>query len=257
MAEERMSIERKARGMSFSLAVNLKNEYFPRYSIYGPSRLGCLAIRENPRGEIMAKMQKEETEVKVTDGQADGAAPAPAPEIAAAKEPEMTRGEKADAIVRTYMLWSMAGGVAPAIVDTIIVSGVQIRMIHSLAKLYAVPFTQNMGKSVLASLAGGVGAGSVSRGGLGTALKLIPIVGPFVGCVAMPVLAGASSFAIGKLFIQHFESGGTFLDFDPSKVKDHFEKLYQQGKEMASNIHKASKPEEKKEEKKPEEKKAV
>lgn len=183
----------------------------------------------------MVKAEKADTEASEE--------PVATQKTGTAEKHEMTRGEKADAIVRTYMLWSMAGGIAPAVVDTIVVSGVQIKMLHSLAKLYDVPFTQNMGKSVIASLAGGVGSGSVSRGGLGTALKLIPLVGPIVGCVAMPVLAGASSFAIGKLFIQHFESGGTFLDFDPGKVRDHFAKLYAKGREVASNINKASKPE--------------
>lgn len=189
----------------------------------------------------MQKAQKEETEVKEEEA-------TKTPDKAAGKEPKMSRVEKAEEIVRTYMLWSMAGGIAPVIVDTIVVAGVQIKMLHSLAKLYNIPFTQNIGKSVVASMAGGVSSGAVSRGGLGTALKMIPIVGPIMGCVAMPVLAGASSFAIGKLFIQHFESGGTFLNFDPGKVRDHFAQLYKQGKEMASKIHKVSKPEDKKSE---------
>ena len=29
---------------------------------------------------------------------------------------------------------------------------------------------------------------------------------------------------MGKVFIQHFESGGTFLDFDPDKVRSYFSK---------------------------------
>jgi hypothetical protein len=35
--------------------------------------------------------------------------------------------------------------------------------------------------------------------------------------------ASASTYAVGRVFIQHFESGGTFLDFDPDKVRAHFE----------------------------------
>ncbi len=190
----------------------------------------------------MTKSQKENGVGQTEDTILAVQEPVIGQEPVVALAPEMTRDEKADAIVRSYMLWSMAGGVAPFLLDTIIVSGVQVKMLHTLAKLYDVPFTQNMGKSVIASLAGGVSAGSVSRGGLGSALKMIPVIGPLVGCVAMPVLAGASAYAIGKLFIQHFESGGTFLNFDPSKMRGHFEQLYKQGKEVATNITKATKP---------------
>ena len=28
--------------------------------------------------------------------------------------------------------------------------------------------------------------------------------------------------SVGRVFIQHFASGGTFLDFDPESVRKHF-----------------------------------
>jgi hypothetical protein len=40
--------------------------------------------------------------------------------------------------------------------------------------------------------------------------------------VSSPAFASASTYAVGKVFIQHFATGGTFLDFDPDKVKAHF-----------------------------------
>ena len=52
----------------------------------------------------------------------------------------------------------------------------------------------------------------------------------------MPVFSGAATWAIGKVFIQHFASGGTFLDFDPKKVKDYFMDLFKQGQEIAHNL---------------------
>jgi hypothetical protein len=36
----------------------------------------------------------------------------------------------------------------------------------------------------------------------------------------MPVLSAGATFAIGKAFIQHFESGGTLLDFNPPDYRD-------------------------------------
>jgi hypothetical protein len=50
----------------------------------------------------------------------------------------------------------------------------------------------------------------------------------------MSIIGGASTYALGKVFIQHFESGGTFLDFDPEKVKEHFATLYKEGENIAT-----------------------
>lgn len=144
-----------------------------------------------------------------------------------------------DAIVKKYMLWSMAAGMAPAFVDSVAVSAIQLKLLHALANRYGVKFSQNSGKSVIASLVGGLGSGAVSRSSAGSMLKLIPIIGPIVGSVAMPVISGASTYAIGKVFVRHFDSGGTFLDFDPAKAKKPFEKLFQEGKSVASKVDKA------------------
>jgi uncharacterized protein (DUF697 family) len=40
--------------------------------------------------------------------------------------------------------------------DLLALSGVQLKMLHSLTKLYEVPFSKNLGKSSIASLLGGV-----------------------------------------------------------------------------------------------------
>jgi len=39
----------------------------------------------------------------------------------------------------------------------------------------------------------------------------------------MATLGGASTYAIGRVFKQHFEKGGTLEDFDPKKVADALE----------------------------------
>ena len=51
--------------------------------------------------------------------------------------------------------------------------------------------------------------------GAASALKAVPIVNLLVAGFVMPVLSAGATYAIGKAFIQHFESGGTLLDFNP------------------------------------------
>ncbi len=61
----------------------------------------------------------------------------------------------------------------------------------------------------------------------------MPGLGTFLGITAMSAFSGAITYAVGQVYIQHFESGGTFLDFDPKKVKAYFMDQFQNGKKMA------------------------
>lgn len=138
--------------------------------------------------------------------------------------------------VKKYMWWSMGAGLIPVpLLDLGAVAGVQLKMLHRLSQNYGVKFKKNIGKSIIATLTGTITADVLRRSALTSFIKSIPLVG-FIGSVSMPIYAGAITYAIGKVFIQHFESGGTFLDFDPQKVKDYFAKLYEDGKKMAADL---------------------
>jgi hypothetical protein len=52
----------------------------------------------------------------------------------------------------------------------------------------------------------------------------------------MAAFCGASAWALGKVFIRHFESGGTLLNFDPEGAKEHFKEQFEEGRKMASTM---------------------
>lgn len=54
----------------------------------------------------------------------------------------------------------------------------------------------------------------------------------------MPVFSGSATYAIYKVFVQHFESGGTFLDLDPAKVKVYFSEHFAKGKKVVEGLRK-------------------
>ena len=94
---------------------------------------------------------------------------------------EMTderRDEQASQLVDRYSLWSGAAGLIPIpIVDVAVVGGVQIQMLRKLSEIYGVPFSDNMGKSVLASLAGSLipaSTATTTAMGVGSLMKGIP-----------------------------------------------------------------------------------
>jgi uncharacterized protein (DUF697 family) len=131
-----------------------------------------------------------------------------------------TRDEIASKLVERFSLWSGVAGLLPMpVVDVFVVGGLQLQMLNRLSQIYGVPFSQNRGKALIASLAGswipatsGIGAAS--------ALKFVPILGAVVSGFVMPVLSAGATYAIGKAFIKHFESGGTLLDFDPPDYRE-------------------------------------
>lgn len=154
-------------------------------------------------------------------------------------DPDQIKLEQAGKVVKKYMYWSMGAGLIPIpILDMATVSGVQLKMLSEISKIYEVKFSENAGKTIIAALLGGITAGALTRSSLTSFVKSIPIIG-FLGSLSMPIYSGAATWAIGKVFIQHFATGGTFLNFDPQKVKDYFADLYKQGQTVAENIKSA------------------
>lgn len=146
----------------------------------------------------------------------------------------MPRGDMADKVIRNYALGSIVPSLIPVpMLDLVVVTGIQLKMLHSLAQTYDVPFKEEAGRSALAALIGGTASLGVSRL-VTSAVKAVPFVGQITGAVTMPVINGGSTYAIGKVFKQHFESGGTFLTFDAAKVRAYFEEQLKEGKAIVA-----------------------
>jgi uncharacterized protein (DUF697 family) len=92
-------------------------------------------------------------------------------------------------------------------------------MLRRLSQIYDVEFSENRGKAVIAALAGTM-IPATSGMGAASALKAVPILGSIASGFVMPVLSAGATYAIGKAFIQHFESGGTLLDFNPPDYRE-------------------------------------
>src|SRR5208282_6800361 len=88
-----------------------------------------------------------------------------------------------------------------------------------ISQIYEVPFFENRGKALIASLAGSM-IPATSGIGAASALKAVPFFGMMVAGFVMPVLSAGATYAIGKAFVQHFESGGTLLDFNPPDYRE-------------------------------------
>jgi uncharacterized protein (DUF697 family) len=142
--------------------------------------------------------------------------PAPAADNGATRE----RDEAAARLVDRFATWAGCAGFVPLpVVDVATIGILQLQMLRRLSQIYDVPFTDNRGKAMIASLAGTV-VPLTSAIGAASLLKGLPIIGTAISALAMPALAGGATYAIGRAFIQHFVSGGTLLDFNPPDYKE-------------------------------------
>lgn len=148
----------------------------------------------------------------------------------------------ANTIVKNHIIWSMGAGFIPVpFADLFAVTAIQLDMIRQLSNLYDVDFKETSGKAIITSLSGA----SVARMGA-RAIKFIPGVGSIMGGVTLAVLSGASTYALGEVFKSHFDNGGTFLDFDVSRIKRMYDEKFEKGKEVVQDIKKEQEEIEKK-----------
>jgi len=139
-----------------------------------------------------------------------------------------------ESTIKNYVMASMALGLVPVpVFDVIAIVGVQLKMIHALARQYDVPFQKNMAKSIVLALLGGVLPVAVTVGAA-SLFQVVPVIGTLAGGASVAILSGALTYAVGKVFQQHFEAGGTLINFDVQKVRDRFKFEFKRGKAVAA-----------------------
>jgi uncharacterized protein (DUF697 family) len=128
--------------------------------------------------------------------------------------------------VRRHMAWSAAGGLLPMPgLEVPAILAIQLKKLSDIAHIYEVPFTRHVVKAAVSGLLGNFFPVAAAQGS-NSAIKSIPIIGPFVALIWQPALAAAATWAVGKVFMQHFESGSRFLDFKSEAIREYFRKQY-------------------------------
>ena len=147
---------------------------------------------------------------------------------------EIDKLVEAKRIIKNRVIVSAGLGLVPVpMVDLVGLATIQLEMLARLTKLYEIPFRKNVGKSLIASLMGGVLPVSVVPGTF-SLLKAVPLIGWATGAATMSLLGGAATYAIGKVFTAHFEAGGNLLNFDPEAMREYFAQQFEEGKTVAS-----------------------
>lgn len=135
----------------------------------------------------------------------------------------------ANKIVIENIYWAAFIGLVPGpLLDYFLISAIQVKMVHELCYVYHVSFSRRKGRAMISALIGG---------GISVGLTQV-LVGLSGGAVAqkfsMALTGGATTYALGRLLIRHFEQGGTLLDLktDEQAIKDEFNGLVKEGKKI-------------------------
>ena len=133
-------------------------------------------------------------------------------------------------IVESYVPWSVAAGIMPVpLMDLAAITAVQLSMLAKIGDCYGVPFKQQAAKSATTALMAGCLQQSLALS-LFSSVKFVPVVGQLASVTILPAVTAAGTYALGRVFISHFEAGGTFINFEPSKMRKQFNSDYVKAK---------------------------
>jgi uncharacterized protein (DUF697 family) len=144
--------------------------------------------------------------------------------------PEEKRAATAKSLMRKYAALSAGLGFIPVPgFDIAAVSSAQYAMIRDIAELYGHPASKEHVRVIVSSVLGGTLPFALAAGG-GSLVKSIPFVGAIAGALLVPSLASAATIALGRVFVQHLETGGTLLDLNAEKLRAHFKSEFEAAK---------------------------
>jgi uncharacterized protein (DUF697 family) len=138
------------------------------------------------------------------------------------------RRANAGEIISSSVKWSAAAGLIPMpYLDVIGLGAVQVQMVMDITRLYEKQVQEEAIRGSIAALLGTIAPAGLSGAVAGSSVKLIPVIGTLVGGLSLSALGAASTYAVGKVFVEHFEKGGTLANFSVDSVKDEFKKAFE------------------------------
>lgn len=130
-------------------------------------------------------------------------------------------------VISSAVKWSAAAAVVPLpYVDLIALGTVQVKMVRDLAGVYGVDANTEMVQGVISALLGSLAPAAISGSLVGSSLKLIPGGGTLIGSAGLAAFGAAATYAIGKIFVAHFDKGGTVASFSAEAVEADLKKEF-------------------------------
>ena len=126
------------------------------------------------------------------------------------------RHERAMRIVRRYALMSaaVAGAIPLPGLDVTILAGIHIALIKEITEEYGEVFAEHAARNIVIALAASLVPGTIGSFASRRLLRALPLITPGLGVLAISASSAAVSYALGRVIMAHFETGGTLDSFD-------------------------------------------
>jgi uncharacterized protein (DUF697 family) len=142
-------------------------------------------------------------------------------------EQDTARLDEAAKIISSGVKWSAASAVIPVTgLDLLGIAAVQVNMVGDLSNLYGTSLQKESIRGIVSALIGTLLPSTASQAVVSSSAKWLPGYGTIVGIVSLGAFASAATYAIGKIFVKHFEGGGTLANFSAEAVKDDLRKEF-------------------------------
>lgn len=150
-----------------------------------------------------------------------------AAEVLEVKDEKTVRLEKAGELIASSARWSLAASLIPVpYLDLAAIASVQANLIVDLSALYDQKASKEAVKGVITVLLGTLVPAGATQIAAGALTKLIPGVGSVAGAVTLAAFGSAATYAVGKVFVRHFEQGGTLATFSTEAVQADLKKEF-------------------------------
>ena len=122
-------------------------------------------------------------------------------------------------IVDRHAAYSAVGGIIPVPIANVAgVTAVIVRMVKVLSDLYGVPFERDRARAIVIGLMGGAMPTGLAAVTASTLVYIVP-GSNLIGLAVSSATAIACTRGIGRIFIEHFESGATLSDISAAESR--------------------------------------
>ena len=147
------------------------------------------------------------------------------------------RRKLAQKIISKHVYIAAGTGLIPIpLVDIAALGVVQANMISELCDAYRISYEESIDKVLLTAIAGGTVPKFAA-----SFIKIVPGIGSLIGGVVRVGFSAASTYAIGEVFVRHFEEGGNMKNFNFYLFQDFYQEVLERGSAYIEESRKKSK----------------
>ncbi|MCC8107778.1 MAG: YcjF family protein [Planctomycetes bacterium] len=139
-------------------------------------------------------------------------------------------------IIRKRVYLVMGIGVIPLPFFNVFTDAlVQMKLVSDLCKVYNVEYKESLAKNLVSSVVGGATTLAI-KPFLEKAALGVPLVGLPLAVATQPVLNGMTTYAIGRMFAQHFHTGGGLVTSGVKELTDSFCSAFRESRQWIGNV---------------------